>query len=145
MAIENQNYDPAAKASGEWVTDDIKNANVTGAKIATTIGYFSVATQLTGTNTGEFNVFGSSGLGVASSIVGFAASAVDRTISAVNVSLVSGQSSVGTVVLDDQLGTGSTAGPDAALESAAIAAGTKLFLERTTDSIVQVTLTFEID
>ena len=140
-----QDYDPGFKYGNTLVTNDIGAQQVTGSTIATRIGYFSVGTILTGTNTAEFNVFGSGGLGVASSIVAFASSAVDRTISAVNVFLVAGESSVGTVVLDDQLGTGSAAGPDAGLESATLAAGTKLFLERSTDSIVQVTLTFEVD
>ena len=140
-----QDYDPGFKYGNTLVTDDIGAQQVTGSTIATRIGYFSVGTTLSGTNTAEFNVFGSGGLGVASSITAFVASNIEDTLSATNVFLTAGESSVGTVALGGVAGSLSVQGPDAALESATLTAGTKLFLERSIDSIVQVTLTFEVD
>lgn len=152
MAIENQNYDPAAKYGGEWVTNDLKAESVTGPKIAATAvsgsqlatakGYFAVSVRMP-PNTTEQNVFGTDGLGVASTLTAAIGCAMDET--AVSVSIVGGSSSIGTIVLTSIDGTGAAKGPDTDLQSAALTAGTKLFLANNVEGEVQVTLTFEVD
>lgn len=142
MAIENQNYDPAAKYGGEWVADDIKDAAITGAKLSTGLGYFSKTVRMPENSTASTSVFGSSGLGVASTITGLFATS--STTAAVTVYLEGGSSSIGTCVLTSRDGTGFAAVSDTALESAAVAAGTNLVLYPDTAGEVQVTLTFEV-
>lgn len=146
MPILHENYNPATRYGALIIANDLSSSAVTGAAMVTNqIGYFAVGTTLSGTDQAEFNVFGTSGIPIAASITAFAASNIENTLAATNVYLSAGQNSVGTVVLADPLSTMATRGPDAALANATLTAGTKLFLERDIDTIVQVVLTFEVD
>lgn len=143
MAINHKDYNPDLKygATESIETGDIVAEAVTGVKLATGIGYFSVMKE-TGGTTVEQSLFGTSGLGVAATITGIFASSLDRT--AVNVALNAGTSSVGTVVLGGLQNDTAIAGPDANLANVQVTAGTNMFIENSADGNVMVQVAFEI-
>ena len=134
-----QDYQPGLKYGNILVENDIGDSAITGAKLVTTLGYFSVAKE-SAINTAENSLFGTSGLAVACTITGFIASSMDTTTT--NVSLNAGAASIGTVVMTG--GATSIAGADTLLESVAVSAGTNIFLVNSAEASTRGVVTFEI-
>ena len=137
-----QDYQPGLKYGNILVENDIGDSAITGAKLVTTLGYFSVSAE-PGPNTTEKSIFGTSGLSVACTITGIIVTALDNT--AVNVSLNAGTASIGTVVLNgfDNAST-AISGPDADLESVAVSAGTNVFIANSAAGATSAMINFEI-
>jgi len=152
MPIQARNYDPAQRygaeidtsniAAGEIVTADIADSGVTGVKLATRLGYFTVSKNMALASS-EQSLFGSTGLGVASTITGIYATGLDTTATSIN--LVADQASVATVNLTGEDNTvGAMVGPSAALAATAVAANAHVYLQSTAQADALVTVTFEI-
>lgn len=123
----------------------LKSGNVIlGANLGTGIGHFQKTVNMT-TDTAlpEKTLFGTSGMGIASTITGFFVAGLDGT--AVSVSLTAGQASVATCALLGEEATASVMiGPNAALVATQVAANVNIFLENSASADVLATVTFEI-
>ena len=147
-----ENYDPGLKYGNTIIADDIasnavttakiNSAAVTGSKLSTALGYFSVMQEIDGTTT-EQTLFGVGGLGVASTITGIMCSVKDGA-TAITVSLVNGTASSGTVTLSGYGGGSITAGSDAVLTSVAVSASTNVFIQSNNDGVGLAVVNFEI-
>ena len=152
MPLQTKNYDPAEMygaeldtsniPASEIVTADIAAAAITGAKIATAKGYFVVATNLAAT-TVEYSLFGTGGLGVASTMTSIFCTSLDA--SAVTVSLTGGTATIATVELGGNTTTTMANGPNAAMASTGVAASTNVILENSAQGATMAVVTFEID
>lgn len=152
MPLQTRNYDPAQKAgaeidtrnipAGEIVTSDINNKAITGVKLATGQGFF-IKSVVVGLGVAEVSLFGTGGLGVASTITGFYVAGLDAT--AVTVDLVAGEASVGTCVLGGEEATATVmVGPQEAFTVAQVAASANIFLQNNVQAGVMAMITFEI-
>ncbi len=137
-----QDYNPSLKYGNTIGTNDIANSAVTGEKIATAKGYFVAATELAATTT-EKSLFGTGGLGVASTVTSIFCTSLDGT--AVNVALTGGTASIATVELGGNTTTTMANGPNAAMASTGVAASINIFLENNVQGATMAVVTFEID
>ena len=144
MAINQENYDPGLKQGTVLITNDIANRAVTGVKLATGQGFFQKTVNMdTDTTLPEKSLFGTGGLGVASTITGFFVSGLDAT--ALSVELTAGEASVSTCALLGEEATASVMiGPNGPLVATQVAATANIFLQNTASADVLATVTFEI-
>lgn len=138
MAIEKQNYSPALKYGGEIVGNDVKDGVITGAKLSTGTGYFTVATDTDGTT--AVSVFGASGLDVAVTITGVFLISQDTTAGNITV-----ENPASTTVCTIAKGTASGACVGATtLSDTTVAAGTNLVVDSSSAGNARVFITFTV-
>lgn len=146
MAIQAKDYDPALSqgaevdtsniGAGEIVTADIADNAITGAKLSTGTGYFTVATDTNGTT--AVSVFGASGLDVAVTITGVFLVAQDTTAGNITV-----ENPASTTVCTIAKGTTSGAVVGATtLANTAVAAETNLVVDSSSSGNARVFITF---
>ena len=142
--VNQENYIPGLKYGNTLITNDIANRAVTGVKMATGQGFFTKSVNMTlDTTLAEISLFGTSGLGVASTITGFYAAGLDTT--AVTIELVAGEASVATCALIGEEATPSVmVGPDGALSAVQVAATANVFVKNSASADALVQITFEV-
>lgn len=144
--IEARNYDPALMQgaeissanipAGTVVTADIAANAVTGAKLATGVGYSMVATNTNGTT--AVSVFGASGLPTAITITGVFLISLDTTAGNITV-----ENPASTVVCTIAKGTASGALVGAtSLANTSVAAGTNLIVDSSSAGNAEVFIAF---
>jgi hypothetical protein len=129
-------YIPAVKYGNLVASDEIDAGAITGAKLSTGAGYFTVAANTNGTT--AVSVFGSTGLPVAITITGVYLVAQDTTAGNITV-----ENPASTVVCTIAKGTTSGALVGATtLASTSVAAGTNLVVDSSTAGNARVFITF---
>lgn len=134
MALKG--YIPAIKYGNLLASDELDNGAITGAKLSTGTGYFTVAADTNGTT--AVSVFGSAGLSVAITITGVFLIAQDTTAGNITV-----ENPAATVVCT--IAKGATAGAcvgATTLSNTTVAAGTNLVVDSSTTGNARVFITF---
>lgn len=129
-------YIPALKYGNLVASDEIDSGAITGAKLSTGTGYFTVAADTNGTT--AVSVFGSSGLSVAVTITGVFLVSQDTTAGNITV-----ENPASTVVCTIAKGTTSGALVGATtLANTTVAAGTNLVVDSSSAGNARVFITF---
>jgi hypothetical protein len=136
MAVKQ--YIPAVKYGNLVASDEIDAGAITGAKLSTGTGYFTVAANTNGTT--AVSVFGASGLPVAVTITGVFLIAQDTTTGNITV-----ENPASTVVCT--IAKGATAGAcvgATTLSNTTVAAGTNLVVDSSSAGNARVFITFTV-
>lgn len=138
MSIYLENYEPALKQGGLIKTANLEGGSVTGAKLSTGTGYFTVAADTNGTT--AVSVFGASGLNVPVTITGVYLVSQDTTAGNITV-----ENPASTVVCTIAKGTSTGALVGATtLSNTTVAAGTNLVVDSSTAGNARVFITFTV-
>lgn len=138
MSIYLENYEPALKQGGLIKTANLEGGSVTGAKLSTGTGYFTVAADTNGTT--AVSVFGASGLNVPVTITGVYLVSQDTTDGNITV-----ENPASTVVCTIAKGTSTGALVGATtLSNTTVAAGTNLVVDSSTAGNARVFITFTV-
>lgn len=136
MAVKQ--YIPAVRYGNLVASDEIDAGAITGAKLSTGRGYFTVAADTNGTT--AVSVFGASGLPVAATITGVYLVSQDTTAGNITV-----ENPASTVVCTIAKGTASGALVGATtLANTAVAAGTNLVVDSSSAGNARVFITFTV-
>lgn len=136
MAVKQ--YIPAVKYGNLVASDELDNGAITGAKLSTGTGYFTVAKDTNGTT--AVSVFGSAGLSVPVIITGVYLISLDTTAGNITV-----ENPAATVVCTIAKGTSAGVLVGAtSLANTTVAAGTNLVVDSSSAGNATVFITFTV-